>query len=662
MQDALAESLHRHFGYPGFRPGQREGIETILAGRSLLAVMPTGAGKSLCYQLPALLLPGLTVVVSPLISLMNDQVNALAARGLPATSLHSGVAADELAWRMERLARGGFSMVYVAPERFRQERFLAMLGRRRVSLVAVDEAHCISQWGHDFRPDYARLGGAVERLGHPVVAALTATATARIRADIRRHLPLAGAHELAVGLDRPNLRFRVVRVAHPDQKPDRVVSALHAAGVRWDGSGARRGSAIVYAATRRAVEALVEGLNERGVPAAGYHAGMSDAVRGQVQARFMTDSCPVIVATNAFGLGIDKPDVRAVIHADLPGSLEAYFQEAGRAGRDNRAADCCLLFHPQDVRMQEFLLESSSPPVEEVLRVHRWLHAGGQEIVEVDVEAVAVAGGCSATAAGSILKWLESEGVLSRRSAPGGRHRLRLLRPAEPSPDFRGLVEKRRAGRDRLARMMSYAWGNGCRRAFLLRHFGESRVAPRCHACDRCGAFTDREGAPAAATEKEFDRARPGEACEAQAAGRGRDHADSGAAASSPPSGEGGAARDRAADGARGGMSGGLHARVLEGVAGIDGRFGKIKVAQVLCGSRQRQVLQWGLDRLPVYGLLRDRSQGEVLDALDDLLRAGELRVRESEDFFPRIERARPTGGEAKGASAPRSPARCEVS
>ncbi|MBV9772595.1 MAG: ATP-dependent DNA helicase RecQ, partial [Gemmatimonadetes bacterium] len=315
------EVLHRYWGYADFRPGQDQAVSNVLSGGDSLTIMPTGGGKSLCYQVPAMMLPGLTIVVSPLISLMKDQVDALDARGLPATFLNSTLSGGEMAARLNGAERGEYKLLYIAPERFDSESFQDRLARLDVSLLAVDEAHCVSEWGHDFRPSYLRLGRVREALGNPPIAALTATATEEVRRDIVRQLGLHRPETLVAGFDRRNLNWHVLR-AKNDSEKDRLLLRL---------LRGREGSSIVYAATRKNVDALTSLLNGVGVRAVGYHAGIPDAERKRIQEAFMTGEVPTVVATNAFGMGIDKSDVRIVVHYNMPGNLEAYYQEAGRA-------------------------------------------------------------------------------------------------------------------------------------------------------------------------------------------------------------------------------------------------------------------------------------------------------------------------------------------
>ena len=341
-----AAILKKYWGHDTFRPLQLETIESVAAGRDTLVLMPTGGGKSLCYQVPALLLPGLTLVVSPLISLMKDQVAALNGVGIPAAFLNSALDAQAFQAVCREIRQGMHKLIYVAPERLLQEGFLALMQEQKIAQVAVDEAHCISQWGQDFRPSYLRIKEFVDSLpNRPVVGAFTATATARVRDDIRSHLDLHQPYEVTTGFDRPNLYFQVERIRRKD---DFVIQYLR------DHPGE---SGIIYCATRKNVDKLQELLTEYGFAATKYHAGLSAEARRKNQNDFIYDTAPVIVATNAFGMGIDKSNVRFVLHYNMPQSMENYYQEAGRAGRDGLPSQCVLLFSAQDVIINKFLLD-----------------------------------------------------------------------------------------------------------------------------------------------------------------------------------------------------------------------------------------------------------------------------------------------------------------
>ena len=398
----LSAALRRHFGFGGFRPGQEAVVRSVLEGRSTVAVMPTGAGKSLCYQLPALLLPGTALVVSPLVALMKDQVDALTARGVPATFVNSSIDDDERARRTAAMARGEYKLVYVAPERFRSSAFLEALRRVQLSLYAVDEAHCISAWGHDFRPDYTRLGEVRWQLRPPGTLALTATATPEVRGDIVRVLRLKDPAVSVAGFDRPNLFLEVARVSGDHDKVTRIVRACR-----------REGGGIVYCATRRDVEKVASLLGQRDIPALAYHAGMDDESRSRVQEAFMARDDAVVCATNAFGMGVDKPTIRFVAHFAVPKAVEAYYQEIGRAGRDGGPARALLLFNHADVFLQERLIEGNHPSPEQIGRVWERLREEGPE-EPVAEAAVARRLGASAMEVGAAVRHLERAGHLVR--------------------------------------------------------------------------------------------------------------------------------------------------------------------------------------------------------------------------------------------------------
>lgn len=338
----------QYFGHSEFRPGQEPLVDALLSGRDALGVMPTGAGKSVCYQLPALLLPGLTLVLSPLISLMKDQVAALSQAGIPAVYINSSLDAEEYREVYRRIRQGDCKLLYIAPERLQAEGFRRLLEELPVSLVAVDEAHCVSQWGQDFRPSYLEIAELVRSLpARPPVGSFTATATEAVRRDIETLLELRDPLRVTTGFDRPNLFFEVVRARDKDQWLHRFLAE------RPEQSG------IVYCATRKAVDAVCASLLAQGIPAARYHAGMEDQDRRQSQEGFVYDQARVMVATNAFGMGIDKSNVGFVVHYNMPKDLESYYQEAGRAGRDGSPARCVLLYAPGDVRTAKFLITNS---------------------------------------------------------------------------------------------------------------------------------------------------------------------------------------------------------------------------------------------------------------------------------------------------------------
>jgi ATP-dependent DNA helicase RecQ len=418
-QSALSGPLARHFGHAAFRPGQEEIVRAVLAGRDVLAVMPTGSGKSLGYQLPAVILPGLTLVVSPLIALMKDQVDELNRKGIRAAALHSLASPADRRAAIADARSGALRLLYVAPERFASQSFLRDLADLRLSRFAVDEAHCVSEWGHDFRPDYRRLAEAAAKChradgagGRPPIIAFTATATPEVREDIVTLLALTEPEVFVAGFDRPNLFFDVRRVSGELEKRALLPELV----------GGRR--ALIYAATRKSTERAADALRAAGTDAEAYHAGLDEIERSRVQNGFAAGRIPVVCATNAFGMGIDRPDVEAVVHFEIPGSLEAYYQEIGRGGRDGRAAVVTLLWNYVDVRTREFFIEKD-----------------------------------------------DEESDLWRQRAP--------LDPEQRE-------RKRELDRRKLRRMIAYADSTGCLRAALLGYFGEADVPPRCGNCGNC--------------------------------------------------------------------------------------------------------------------------------------------------------------------------------
>jgi ATP-dependent DNA helicase RecQ len=417
MGDLLA-ALRQSFHHERFRDGQEAIVSAVMSGRDVLAVMPTGAGKSLGFQLPAVILPGTTVVVSPLISLMKDQVDELNRRGIPSSALHSMLTSDARRRVVDDARASRLRLLYIAPERFASQWFGLLLRNIPVSRFVIDEAHCVSEWGHDFRPDYRRLRTAAAscrrsdgRPGRPPMAAFTATATVEVREDILRLLGLEQADVLVAGFDRPNIHLSVLPMLGDFEKHRRLPRLV----------GHRR--ALVYAATRRTAEAAATTLIGAGVEAAAYHAGLPDKERVRVQDGFARGTLRVVCATNAFGMGIDRPDVEAVIHFAIPGSVEAYYQEIGRGGRDGRPATATLLWDPEDIHTREFLIDSS------------------------------------------------------RRDTPGARQIT--IAPEE-------LARRREIEHRRLEQMVSYAQTQLCLRATILRHFGDPAARERCDNCSNC--------------------------------------------------------------------------------------------------------------------------------------------------------------------------------
>src|SRR4051794_377242 len=403
----LERTLRERFGLEQFRPGQREVIENVVQGRDVLCVMPTGGGKSLCYQLPALLLPGLTLVVSPLIALMKDQVDALTQRGVRATLINSTLDPAEQRARIQEVEAGRYDLVYVAPERFRSPRFVETMARVRPALLAVDEAHCISEWGHDFRPDYAKIGLARKRLGSPACIALTATATDLVRRDIADQLDLRDPAQFVTGFDRPNLGYAVIEARRDADKLVALAELLDQ----------NPGPAIIYASSRARCESVGQFLErELRRSVAVYHAGLTRDERTAAQERFMGGEADVVVATNAFGMGVDKADIRSVVHFNMPGTLEAYYQEAGRAGRDGKPARCVLLFAFGDRFLQEMFIENEYPPADMVFKVYNLLREQEADPIELTQAEIREAARIelNESAVGTALKILEGAGAIEK--------------------------------------------------------------------------------------------------------------------------------------------------------------------------------------------------------------------------------------------------------
>lgn len=425
--DPALRVLQERFGFPDFRDGQRTLVSAVLRGRDALGILPTGGGKSLCYQVPTFLLSGMTLVVSPLISLMDDQAGRASVAGLRAHVLHSGLDPATAGKVLREAAQGAVKVLLVAPERFNSPGFLRVALDLPVSLVAIDEAHCISSWGHDFRPAYRELGLIRSRLAAQVpILALTATATPRVRADVEKVLGLRSPIRVVQSFDRPNLRWEVARFPTRQQKSKELLRAVWRARRGTEDPGA----VLVYAATRKGVEGIRDGLARLGLPAMRYHAGLPPDERSQVQEAFLTRPGPIVVATNAFGMGIDRADVRLVVHATLPRSLEDFYQEAGRAGRDGEPARSLVLDDPGDAVLRRRFLEGSLP---------------------------AVPRGLSGRLAQRILR----------------RHRTAR--------------ERRWGEEERLRAAEGYLNTTRCRRKHLLAYFGENFSFRSCGFCDRCG-------------------------------------------------------------------------------------------------------------------------------------------------------------------------------
>jgi ATP-dependent DNA helicase RecQ len=586
------DKLREIFGFQGFRPGQAESVDAALRNRDALVVMPTGSGKSVCYQLPALIRDDLTLVVSPLVSLMADQVAALervAPGRVAVVNAQRGFGANAAA--LQEVREGTVRLLYIAPERFGSPRFIDALAGVRVGLFVVDEAHCVSQWGHDFRPDYFTLADAAARVSACATLALTATATPRVADDIVRRLRLRDPVRVTTGFDRPNLSFAVVGCRGGLDKERRLAAALAEPGAL---------PAIVYAGTRDATErlarALAGALDARTVV---YHAGMDRGARAAAQQRFMSGEAEVIVATNAFGMGIDKADVRTVCHATVPGSLEAYYQEAGRAGRDGRPARCLLFAEQRDKGLHVFFIQRAHVELTAIERVGERLNWAGID-GRYDVALSELAGLASDRrddeAVRAIIGHLARAGVLVPTPAPYDRAAGTITGGFDRRAAALCMGSAREAERVRWAQyraVWEYVEGTRCRREALLAHFGDrSRGAPSVECCDVCAPSL--VAAPPAAV-----------------------------AAGAPPAGSGG---------------GDLDSAITRVVSAARPAVGRTRAVEILRGGRSKIVVQNAYDGLPDYGAFAHLRSEDVLGRVDELLAAGTL--RSSGGRFPKLRAA----------------------
>jgi ATP-dependent DNA helicase RecQ len=589
--DRAVTALHEHFGFTAFRPGQAEAVAAACAGRDVLVVMPTGAGKSLCYQLPALMRDDLTLVVSPLVSLMQDQVEALERIAPGRVAL---VNAQQDAFTNDdaiaRAARGELRLLYVAPERFSSPGFARAMQGARVGLFVVDEAHCVSQWGHDFRPDYFRLADAARWLGAEAIVASTATATPQVAADIVARLGLRDVARVTTGFDRPNLSFGVVPSTSPAAKARQIAAALAEPGAL---------PAIVYAGTRQGTEQTAERLQrDLGREVLPYHAGLAREERAEGQRRFMSGEVDVVVATNAFGMGIDKADVRTVIHETVPQSLEAYYQEAGRAGRDGAPARALLFAAQRDKGLHVFFIQRSEVDDALVEHVARTIVAGAVDgRFDVGMGELRV-GDAEGDAVRAIVGALARVGVVQPAPSPVDRVRGRLLAAFDgrARASCRTIAGDAQRARWRQYRAIwAYVDGEGCRRQAILSHFGDRAApAPEVPCCDVCDAAV----VPAAVGEA----LRAGGAPAGARPGRGRSASGSGVA----PAGD-------------------LDTAIIDVVATAEPAVGRTRAVEILRGGRSKVVVKYSYDGLPGYGTFDHLSATDVLERVDALIAAGRL-------------------------------------
>ena len=582
----VSTALREHFGFPGFRPGQLEAVEAALAGQDVLVVMPTGSGKSLCYQLPALLREDLTIVVSPLVALMQDQVDALRARGLGdrVALVNAQQDGSVNAGALTRAVGGEVRLLYVAPERFSSPGFVERIGEASIGLFVVDEAHCVSQWGHDFRPDYFRLADAARHLGADALVASTATATPQVASDIVRRLSLREPVRVATGFDRPNLAFAVARPAPHEKRP--LVAEL----LRKEDAL----PAIVYAGTRAGSEELRDHLRaELGVAVEMYHAGLDRGDRADVQRCFLADDVQVIVATNAFGMGVDKPNVRTVVHASVPASLEAYYQEAGRAGRDGLPARALLLAENRDKALHVHFIKRDEVderlPGRLAARLSMAADGGalpgmGPERYDVDALELAEAVGATGEQLRSLIGHLSRAGVVEPSPSSPDRVAGRII------GDFDGLATARcrqsvaEAGKARWRQyrdIWAYVESDSCRRRSILRHFGDrSDPMPRGDCCDACGAALIPE----------------------------------------PP-------KPEPADIAS------LDDAIVSVARSARPAVGRTTCAEILHGARTKKIERNSYDGLPAYGTSANMRRADILARIDELI--GEKRLQTSGGPYP---------------------------
>jgi ATP-dependent DNA helicase RecQ len=694
FQDRARRALEEVFGHDSFREGQAKALAAVEEGRDCLVIMPTGSGKSLCYQVPALCLPGVTLVVSPLIALMKDQVDALRLRGVPVTFINSSLSIDEQWERLESLRAGAYRLVYVAPERFRNRSFRKALAAVKVSLLAVDEAHCISQWGHDFRPDYRRLQEVRELLAGVRAIALTATATPEVQADIVRELKMENPVRVVTGFDRPNLSYAALKLSNDAQKLEALGDFLSRLFREAENDSPPPG--IIYTGTRRHAEEVAAFLEAAELPGSEsgerpfcrpYHAGLEDAERREVQEDFMEGRLPCVAATNAFGMGVDKADIRYVVHYDLPGSIEAYYQEVGRAGRDGLPAECLLLFSEADRRLQEYFIEGSNPSRETIEGVHEFLWGLGENpifrsLVELEVElesSGALEKRASSMAFRSALAVIERAGGLERLDHY---ENLAEVAPASGKPWVENPYAERAAVKHRLweALRRVFERSEGEPAGVAVEHWAEAmelgsdglRRGLANLAEDGWIRYTPpfrgrairlpEEYKPLAALGVDFAalarrRRRDEERLEqvlalARARDCRRDRILRHFGEKAPPGGcgicdscRGKRAPLRDARGSAAEAAGKARPlseeeftmlrKVLSGVARIRGRCGRRRLVQMLIGSRSKAVAELGLDRLSTYGILAELRRDEVKEIVL-LLEAADC-LRELEGRFPAI-------------------------
>jgi ATP-dependent DNA helicase RecQ len=583
--DKIRETLKTHFGLDHFREPQEEIISNILKANETMVIMPTGGGKSLCFQLPAILFKGVTIVVSPLIALIKDQVDSLQAKGLPAAGISSLLSPSEQRSIIDGMAQGKYKLIYIAPERFRSARFIQALKDITISLLAIDEAHCISQWGHDFRPDYMKLGSVIQSLKIEKIAAFTATATPEVRADIQKNLGFKNPKEFVSGFARKNLRFQITVIDNEDHKYQRLNTLIMA-----------HKTGIIYCATRKNVEAVQEVMKELGHESIAYHGGLNEFERNRTQDIFIQKKSNLVIATNAFGMGIDRDDIRFVAHFDMPGSVEAYYQEAGRAGRDGKESVCEMLFNYADKRVQEFFIEGSNPGTEVIRDTYKVLTelADNKNVAQVSMDTVkdSFPYKVNPMAISTAISILVRQNCIERFDIPGIRIRgTRILdsklRPTQIQLDEEALKEKEARDRGKLKSVIQLAYARNCRQQWILHYFGEKK-SQACQKCDNCN-------------NNSMNNLREANKEEAI-----------------------------------------IVLKALSGIARMSEKvsrdywkpkYGRNKILQCLMGSESESIKSGGLQNLSTYGILKDEGRRYLNELFDELEKENLIETIDNGDY-----------------------------
>lgn len=563
------KALHKYFGFENFRQGQIEVLGDVLKRDNVIAVMPTGAGKSLLYQLPAMIFEGVVLVVSPLISLMKDQVDSLIKKGIQAAYINSTLAPDRKRRVINNMKLGVYDLIYISPERLAIPEFQNDLRSTPIAMIAVDEAHCISQWGHDFRPDYLRIIEIRKLLGNPQTVAFTATATEFVRKEIAKRLGLETWTDHVAGFNRSNLHFEVKHIATQKSKIKNIINIYKKFGP----------SGIIYCSTRKHVELVQEKLLDANIKSSCYHAGLTDIQRNKVQNDFMNDKLGLVVATNAFGMGIDKADIRFVVHYDIPPDIESYYQEVGRAGRDGKDSYCCLLFNYADTRITRFFIEEAHPGYELTYKI--WNLISQEQVVSKSFEELETATQAKSTMSiRYVFNLLEKANLIGKARQSD----FYICTPYKEGIKFLDeLLEidaKRKAvDENRLEKMVKYAYHKGCRTLWILDYFGDYKRHTKCGVCDNCSK-----------PEKQHE------------------------------------------------VKGEKLIEVLKALsatARLDNRLGKNKLAQVLIGSKAKSIMDTGLSEIKTYGALKYMSLEKISKLLDILIASGYIEIQLKDGKYP---------------------------